>query len=71
MGQLESSPGILQLGSDTRFPRSAVDRWVGLAAVGANGNAAPLQTFEELLNGTGSDESRAHNMTDACSIPQL
>lgn len=53
---------------DPGYPMSAADRWVGLAATGRNGNTVPLQTFEELLAGTGADGSRAHNMTDACAI---
>jgi uncharacterized protein (TIGR03437 family) len=58
----------LRANGDPAFPMSAADRWVGLAAVGRNGNTAPLQSFEELLAGIGSDGSRAHNMTDACAI---
>ena len=41
----------------------------GIPAVGKSGNTAPLQTFEELLPGVGNDGSRAHTLTDACSIP--
>jgi cytochrome c peroxidase len=47
----------------------AVENWVGLRAVGAAGNAAPLQTFEELLRGVGGDGSRANAMTEACTAP--
>ena len=47
----------------------AVENWVGLGAVGAAGNAAPLQTFEELLRGVGGDGSRANAMTEACTAP--
>jgi uncharacterized protein (TIGR03437 family) len=59
---------ILRANGDPGAPLSAADRWVGLAPVGRNGHNVPLQTFEELLAGTGSDGSRAHNMTDACAI---
>jgi hypothetical protein len=47
---------------------SAADRWVGIPAVGRNGNAVPLQTLDELLRGVGADGSRAHTLTDACTI---
>jgi uncharacterized protein (TIGR03437 family) len=53
------------------FGRSAADRWAGIPAAGRNGNAVPLQTFEELLNGVGADGSRAHNLNDTCEIPAL
>jgi hypothetical protein len=49
--------------------QQAPDRWAAVPAVGGGGNSAPLQTFEELLRGIGSDGSRAHALTDACSIP--
>lgn len=44
------------------------ERWIGVPAVGRNGNAAPLQTFEELLKGIGADGTRAHAMADACAV---
>lgn len=66
IGQLEASPGVLQ--ADAVFPLSAADKWAALPAVGRQGNPVPLQTFEELLGGVGADGSRAHTMTDACSI---
>ncbi len=50
------------------FPMTAGDHWAGLPAVGKNGNTVPLQTFPELLAGTGADGSRAHNMADPCEI---
>ncbi|MEO7649682.1 MAG: hypothetical protein ABIZ80_04390, partial [Bryobacteraceae bacterium] len=56
-------------GSDGRFPLSAADRWAGIPAVGRLGNGVPLQTFDEMLAGIGTDGSRAHAMNDACSIP--
>jgi uncharacterized protein (TIGR03437 family) len=50
------------------FPMSAADRWVGIPAVGRGGNRVPLQTFEELLGGVGTDGSRAHHMGEVCAI---
>jgi cytochrome c peroxidase len=55
--------------ADPTFPLSAVDWWAGIPAVGQNGNKAPLQTFDELLRGIGSDGSRVHNLSDPCTIP--
>jgi cytochrome c peroxidase len=55
--------------ADAAFPHSAVDRWAGIPAVGRNGNHVPLQTFEELLRGIGADGTRAHHLTDPCTIP--
>jgi len=55
--------------ADPAFPLSAVDRWAGIPAVGRNGNPVPLQTFDELLLGTGTDGTRAHTLTDPCTIP--
>jgi hypothetical protein len=56
-------------GPDGSFTSSAADKWAGIPAVGKSGNAVPLQTFEELLQGVGVDGSRAHTLTDVCSIP--
>lgn len=58
-----------QPASEPDHPSSAQDTWAGIPAIGAAGNAVPLQTFEELLEGVGSDGSRAHNLNDACTIP--
>ena len=55
--------------ADPAFPQSAVDQWAGIPAVGRAGNTIPLQTFEELLKGIGTDGTRAHTLTDACAIP--
>ncbi len=67
-GQVELSPGVPQPDtSDPRFTLTALDRFALIPASGAGGNAAPLQTFEELLRGTGADGSRAHAMTQSCS----
>jgi hypothetical protein len=54
---------------DPNFSLSAADKWAAIPVVGRNGNAVPLQTFEELLLGVGSDGTRAHTLTDACTIP--
>jgi cytochrome c peroxidase len=54
--------------ADPAYPTSALDRWAGIPAVGRNGNAVPLQTFEELLKGVGVDGSRTHTLKDLCSI---
>jgi len=51
-----------------QFPLSAGDKWAGIPAVGRGGNAAPLQTFEELLLGIGADGTRTHTLTDSCAI---
>jgi uncharacterized protein (TIGR03437 family) len=52
-------------------PLSAAERWVGLPPVGRGGSNVPLQTFDELLAGTGVDGSRAHNMSEPCGIEAL
>jgi cytochrome c peroxidase len=54
--------------SNPQFTASALEQWAGIPAVGRGGNAAPLQTFEELLKGIGADGSRAHSLTEACSV---
>uniref|UniRef100_Q02AY3 Cytochrome c domain-containing protein n=1 Tax=Solibacter usitatus (strain Ellin6076) TaxID=234267 RepID=Q02AY3_SOLUE len=54
----------------TGYPDSSpIDRWAGIPAVGRGGNPVPLQTFEELLRGVGTDGSRTHTLTDRCAIP--
>ncbi len=71
-GHLQATgASILRPNGNPAFRMSAADRWVGIPAVGRNGNTAPLQTFEELLAGIGTDGSRAHHMSDACSIEAL
>jgi hypothetical protein len=62
---------LVQDTSNPQFIASAAENWSGLPAVGRGGNAAPLQTFEELLKGTGADGSRAHSLHDSCSIAGL
>ena len=69
-GAAEAIPsGLKTAGTDARFPLSAADKWAGIPAVGRQGNAVPLQTFEELLTGAGANGGRAHTMTEACAIP--
>ena len=69
-GAVEALPGGLKTQlTDARFPLSAADKWAGIPAVGRQGNTVPLQTFEELLAAKGADGTRAHTLTDACTIP--
>jgi cytochrome c peroxidase len=69
-GEVEMLPSVLKpQGVDPAFQLSAADKWAGIPAVGRQGNAVPLQTFDELLQGVGADGSRAHALTDACKIP--
>ena len=42
--------------------------WGQVPATGKSGANAPLQTFAELLDGIGSDGSRAHNLNQACPL---
>lgn len=44
----------------------ALDKWALVPEVGRAGSSAPLQTFEELLNGIGNDGTRANTMTVGC-----
>lgn len=54
--------------TDARFVLSADEKWVAVPPTGKSGAAVPLQTFEELLAGIGSDGSRAHALNQACAI---
>jgi cytochrome c peroxidase len=65
-GHAELAPNVLQ--PDTADPHIAADKWAAIPAVGRDGNTVPLQTFDELLRGIGADGSRAHSLTDRCSI---
>jgi hypothetical protein len=68
VGHVESAPGVLQ--PDTSVGengRAATDLWALVPAVGRGGNAAPLQTFAELLTGVGRDGSRAHALERGCA----
>ena len=47
-------------------PAPAAERWASIPPVGATGNRVPLQTFEELLLGIGTDGSRAHTLAAPC-----
>jgi cytochrome c peroxidase len=62
-----------QAGVAPRMPsgRVAVERWASIPPVGAQGNSAPLQTFEELLLEVGHDGSRAHTLMEPCSILEI
>ena len=66
VGHEEDESGGLKPGD---VATSAAERWRGLAAVGAGGNAAPLQTFDEMLRKFGENGERAHAMNEACSAP--
>ena len=66
VGHVKSAPGVpaLDVLADSRV--SALDRWALVPQTGRNGNPAPLQTFDELLAGTGRDGSRAHALEQSC-----
>jgi len=65
IGYAENPPGVLT--PDTSMSAtSAADLWALVPAVGQNGNAVPLQTLSELLQGIGRDGSRAHTLQQAC-----
>jgi cytochrome c peroxidase len=66
--QQASATSVMRDVSDPAFTLSALDRWAGIPAVGQGGGQAPLQTFDELLRGVGSDGSRTHSLQDSCSI---
>lgn len=69
VSHVESDTGELMPDtSDSRFTRTAAERWAAIPAVGKAGNTAPLQTFEELLHGIGNDGSRTHTLTETCRI---
>lgn len=65
-GYTEVTPGRLQAETSASGTR-AVDRGALIPAVGRGGHAAPLQTFQELLDGVGVDGSRAHTLQTSCS----
>jgi cytochrome c peroxidase len=66
VGHVESSPGVPALDPETDSRTSALDRWALIPVSGQQGNAVPLQTFEELLSGVGTDGSRAHTLQESC-----
>ena len=63
---VESKDGTRPAASRRGAPVGAVERWASIPPVGAKGNRVPLQTFEELLRGIGSDGSRAHTLAAPC-----
>ncbi|MBM3761321.1 MAG: cytochrome C peroxidase [Acidobacteria bacterium] len=52
----------------TSFNASAEDKWALIPATGRSGVEIPLQTFAEMLDGTGNDGTRAHTLTQACPV---
>jgi cytochrome c peroxidase len=66
VGHAESAPGVHQLDPTSDSWSSALDGWALVPASGREGNAVPLQTFEEFLAGVGSDGSRAHALQESC-----
>jgi hypothetical protein len=67
VGYAENPPGVLTPdASASGTPTSAADLWAVVPAVGQNGNAVPLQTFAEQLQGIGRDGSRAHTLQQVC-----
>jgi hypothetical protein len=66
IGHAESAPSVLQLDTTADSQSSALDRFALVPASGQEGNAVPLQTFEEFLAGIGNDGSRAHTMQQSC-----
>ena len=65
VGHVELSPGVLQVDS-SQPGLSAADNWALIPASGKGGLSAPLQTWDELLRGIGSDGSRSHALTESC-----
>jgi cytochrome c peroxidase len=68
VGHAEKDGALVASGS-AKFPGSAADIWRAIPAVGAGGNAVPLRTFEEMVNGVGASGERAHALSEACTIP--
>jgi len=67
VGYAENPPGVLTPDvSASPTGTAAADLWALVPAVGQNGNAVPLQTFAEELQGIGRDGSRAHALQQAC-----
>jgi len=54
--------------SDARYTLSADEKWFSIPPTGKSGVDVPLQTFAEMLEGIGTDGSRAHSLTQPCSI---
>ena len=64
-----SAGHVMAPSGSATYPRESSERWVEIAVSGAAGLRAPLQSFDELLAGRGSDGSRSHTLDKACSIP--
>ena len=64
IGYAEKPAGVLR--PDPQAAGAAADLWALVPAVGQRGNAAPLQTFDELLNAAGREGSRAHTLQQSC-----
>ena len=68
VGYLERAPGVLTPDrSSDGTSLAAADLRAAVPAVGQAGNAVPLQTFVEQLQGIGRDGSRAHTLQQACT----
>jgi mono/diheme cytochrome c family protein len=66
VGYIENPPGVLTPDTSAGNSAAAADVWALVPAIGQSGNAVPLQTFAELLAGTGRDGSRAHTLQVTC-----
>ena len=64
-GHVEVSPGVLQVDS-SQPALSAADKYALIPVSGKGGLGSPLQTWDELLRGVGSDGSRAHSLAESC-----
>ena len=60
-----STTGLFEL-DPSQAGLIALDKWSLVPEVGKAGAAAPLQTFDELLNGIGNDGTRANTMNTTC-----
>ncbi len=65
-GFIESSQGQLAV-DNSQTGMLALSKWALVSEVGSQGAMVPLQTFDELLQGIGSDGTRANTMTIACT----
>jgi hypothetical protein len=66
VGHAESAPGVPQLDPTSDSRSSALDVWALVPASGREGNTVLLQTFEEFLEGVGSQ-----GVPRACHIGEL
>jgi cytochrome c peroxidase len=67
VGYRENPPGVLSRDTSAAgADAAAADLFALVPAVGRGGNAAPLQTFVEMLQGVGRDGSRAHTLQQPC-----